>query len=261
MHLRIRHEIQCRFDVPARNLVSVLRLSPRSHEGQHVTDWWIDADIDCGLRAGDDEYGNLTHTFSTGGPIGGIKITAAGTVDTFDTAGVTRSTAERLPIPIFLRETALTAADEPLRAFAESCVAGQDSVLGKLHAIMDGVSGTIALETGTQSTSAIDTLASRSGSQGAHAHLFIAAARHAGIPSRFVNGYLVRGRSGEATCHSWAEAHVSGLGWVGFDPLNNVCPRGEHVRGAVGLDSLGASFVRGHHPNQTTHLLKITVSS
>ena len=261
MHLRIRHEIQCRFEVPARNLVSVLRLSPRSHEGQHVTDWWIDADIDCGLRAGDDEYGNLTHTFSTGGPIGEIKITASGTVDTFDTAGVTRSTAERLPTPIFLRDTPLTAADARLRDFAETTVGGEDTSLGKLHAIMDAVSGTIALETGTQSSGAADTLARRSGSHGAHAHLFIAAARHVEIPARFVNGYLVRGRTGEATCHCWSEAFVTGLGWVGFDPLNNVCPKGEHVRGAVGLDELGASFLRGHHPNQTTHSLKIVVSA
>ena len=57
-----------------------------------MTDWWIDADIDCSLRVGHDEFGNVTHTFSAGGPIGDIRISASGVVDTFDTAGVTRST-------------------------------------------------------------------------------------------------------------------------------------------------------------------------
>ena len=33
MHLSIRHEIHCRFDIPARNLVSILRLSPAATKG------------------------------------------------------------------------------------------------------------------------------------------------------------------------------------------------------------------------------------
>ena len=260
MHLRIRHEIHCRFEVPARNIVSVLRLSPRSHEGQHVTDWWIDADIDCGLKAGHDEFGNVTHTFSAGGPIGDIRISASGTVDTFDTAGVTRSTAERLPIPIFLRETPLTAADAPIRAFADRAAGAGTHDLGQLHVLMEAVSAELALETGEDTRGAAEAFARKSGARGAHAHVFIAAARHLGFPCRFVSGYLVRGGTGEATCHAWVEAHVESLGWVGFDPVNNLCPQGEHVRGPVGFDALGAAFMRGSHTSGT-QLLKIAVTA
>ena len=71
----------------------------------------------------------MTHTFSAGGPIGEIRISASGVVDTFDTAGVTRSTAERLPIPIFLRETPLTATDAAVRAFAKDSVGAEVEVL------------------------------------------------------------------------------------------------------------------------------------
>jgi transglutaminase-like putative cysteine protease len=35
------------------------------------------------------------------------------------------------------------------------------------------------------------------------------------------------------------------LGWVGFDPVNGVCPTDAHVRIAIGLDALGAAPVRG----------------
>ena len=45
--------------------------------------------------------------------------------------------------------------------------------------------------------------------------------------------------------HAWAEADVEGLGWVGFDPANGICPTEGHVRVAVGLDYLGAAPVRG----------------
>ena len=34
---------------------------------------------------------------------------------------------------------------------------------------------------------------------------------------------------------SWTEAHVTGLGWVAFDPVNGICATDSHVRVAVGL--------------------------
>ena len=47
--------------------------------------------------------------------------------------------------------------------------------------------------------------------------------------------------------HAWAEAHVPGLGWVGFDPANGFCVTDQYVRVAIGLDYLGAAPVRGAH--------------
>ena len=47
--------------------------------------------------------------------------------------------------------------------------------------------------------------------------------------------------------HAWAEAHVAGLGWVGFDPANRICVTDRYVRVAIGLDRLGAAPVRGAH--------------
>ena len=38
---------------------------------------------------------------------------------------------------------------------------------------------------------------------------------------------------------------MPGLGWVGFDAANGVCPTPAYVRVAIGLDYLGAAPVRG----------------
>ena len=38
---------------------------------------------------------------------------------------------------------------------------------------------------------------------------------------------------------------MPGLGWVGFDAVNCVCPTDAYVRVAIGLDALGAAPVRG----------------
>ena len=47
--------------------------------------------------------------------------------------------------------------------------------------------------------------------------------------------------------NSWAEAHVPGLGWIGFDPADGVRSTDRYVRVAIGLDYLGAAPVRGFH--------------
>ncbi len=39
-----------------------------------------------------------------------------------------------------------------------------------------------------------------------------------------------------AASHAWAEAHIDGLGWVGFDAANKICPDERYVRIATGLD-------------------------
>ncbi len=49
---------------------------------------------------------------------------------------------------------------------------------------------------------------------------------------------------GEAA-HAWAEAYIDGLGWVGFDVSNRVCPGVEYLRLASGLDYLEAAPIRG----------------
>ncbi len=259
MHLKIRHEIRCSFETSARNLVSILRLSPRSHEGQHVSDWWIDSDIDCSLKAGNDEFGNLTQTFSARGPLKAITITASGSVDTFDTAGVTRGTAERMPPDIFLRETPLTTADATLREFADDVAASESEILGKLHALMDKVNGWASHEPSSSDPAAAGSAGESTSGPKNQAHRFIAAARHLGVPCRYVGGYLVE--DGGPACHGWAEAYVPGLGWTGFDPASNLCPQGAHVRVATGFDALGAAFIRGTDPRRTVHLVTIKSGS
>ena len=90
-----------------------------------------------------------------------------------------------------------------------------------------------ATDTGT---SAIEAFAHGHGVCQDFAHVFIAAARHLGIPARYVGGYLYRAGSSRrpGAGHAWAEALVEDLGWVGFDPANGISPTDAYVRVAVG---------------------------
>ena len=82
-----------------------------------------------------------------------------------------------------------------------------------------------------------EALAARRGVCQDFAHIFIALARELGIPARYVSGYLFRGddsqdRSAPDATHAWAEAFLPQLGWVGFDPTNNLIAGGTaHPRG------------------------------
>ena len=50
-------------------------------------------------------------------------------------------------------------------------------------------------------------------------------------------------RTEQEAGHAWAEAHVDGLGWVGFDVSNAICPDQRYVRVAVGADYRDAAPV------------------
>jgi len=72
-------------------------------------------------------------------------------------------------------------------------------------------------------------------------HLMLGLLRLRRIPCRYVSGYLYHGdedhdRSAEGATHAWVEALMPGLGWVGFDPTNNLQAGSRHLRTAIGRD-------------------------
>lgn len=247
MRVRIAHETVYRYASPANAVIQTLRLTPRNFEGQHVSNWRIDVDQDCRLEAQEDAFGNLTHTFTAAGPIEALTVRVDGLVETSDNAGVVRGAVERFPPALFLRETDLTRADAAIRAFAETIAetAGREP-LPLLHALMEATHSRLAYDrTAEPSEAAAGVAFSRKrGDERDFAHVFIAAARYLGVPARYVGGYYLGRPAGEDAAHSWAEAHVDGLGWVAFDATIPACPTKAHIRIATGLDHLSAAPVR-----------------
>lgn len=81
------------------------------------------------------------------------------------------------------------------------------------------------------------------------AHIFIAVCRSAGLPARYVSGYLVTRRSRSATgstaSHAWAEVLLPKYGWSAFDPTNNLLANNSYIKIATGRDYRDASPTRG----------------
>jgi transglutaminase-like putative cysteine protease len=263
MRLNIRHETTYRYDAPASRAIEVLRLTPRGHDGQYIHNWRIDVDHDCRLDQTTDPFGNTMHTFTLEGPLQGLSIVAEGSVETTDTSGVLSGQVERFPPVVFLRETALTTTDEALRAFALDIESSsRPDRLTLLHAVMAGMRARMQFEIDATDTgtSAVEAFRLGHGVCQDFAHVFLAVARHLGIPARYVAGYLLRRDVEQSAGHAWAEALIPDLGWVGFDPTNGICPTEAYVRVAVGLDYLGAAPVRGSIYGGTGERLAVRVS-
>jgi transglutaminase-like putative cysteine protease len=86
-----------------------------------------------------------------------------------------------------------------------------------------------------------DALKSRRGVCQDFAHIMITLLRGLRIPSRYVSGYIFHDaqhpdRSADGATHAWVEALLPGLGWVGFDPTNNLIAGIRHIRTAIGRD-------------------------
>lgn len=250
MRISIAHDTTYAYGVPARSVVQILRLTPRSHEGMRVMRWRVEVDVDGRLRLGEDSLGNITHTLSLSGPLDGVTVSVTGEVETADTDGVVRGSVERFPDTVYLRSSPLTEADRAICDFADSIAASHPGdPLGLLHGLLNGVHGEVAFDPQPTevTTTAAEAFAMRRGVCQDLSHIFIAAARHLGIPARYVSGHFMRndGVTEQDAAHAWVEAKVPDLGWVGFDPTNGISPADAHVRVAIGLDYLGAAPVRG----------------
>ena len=82
-------------------------------------------------------------------------------------------------------------------------------------------------------------------------HITIALVRRLGVPCRYVSGYLVQPSDGTAVrssggaTHAWLEAWLPALGWIGFDPTNDLLADARQVRVAVGRDDADVPPTRG----------------
>ncbi|MCB1413857.1 MAG: transglutaminase family protein [Xanthobacteraceae bacterium] len=264
MRLRISHSTTYRYEPRANGIIQLLRLTPRNHEGQYVADWQIDISSDARLDLQRDAFGNIVHIL-TQGPTDEFTVSVDGLVETTDTNGILRGTDERFPAALFLRPTDLTATDDAIDTLATGLRAefAGDSIR-LLHALMVRLKMEMTFDPDPThpGTTASEAFALRRGVCQDYAHIFIACARKAGIPARFVSGHFHRsdGIVHQEAGHAWAEGHVPGLGWIGFDPANGICTTEAHVRVAVGLDYLGAAPVRGTRYGGGTETLDVAVT-
>ena len=139
MRICVAHETVYRYERPAKSVIQTLRLTPRSHDGQHVVRWRIDVDQDVRLSQSEDAFGNISHAFTAIGSIESLRVRVEGEVETHDNAGVLHGVIERFPVALYLRDTDLTQADAPIRDFAHRSAGTAGGGLAACHALMQAI--------------------------------------------------------------------------------------------------------------------------
>ena len=189
MRLRIAHSIVHRYEPPAASVIQVLRLTPRNYEGQYIINWRIDVSGDTRLNAHEDAFGNLTHVFAADGPFAELSINVEGEAETQNADGIVRGTLERFPPSLFLRDTALTQADDAIRDFALDVRAtNAGDTLAELHALLNRLHEEFIREPDAArapTTTAVEAFMHKRGDARDLTHIFLGAARSLRIPARF----------------------------------------------------------------------------
>ena len=118
----------------------------------------------------------------------------------------------------------------------------------------------------TSVDSPIDTaIIQRSGVCQDFANIMIAVVRGLKIPCRYVSGYLFhrnddRSHIAQDATHAWIEAYLPTLGWIGFDPTNDLIVGERHIAVAVGRDYADIPPTRGVFKGAVESQLSVAVS-
>lgn len=247
--LSIRHTTHYAFTQPVVHALQRLRLTPKETQGQRIVDWRMSFDNAHAELQYDDQHFNHVTLIGLEPGAREVTVTCEGVVETEDNAGVIGRHSGHLPLWSFLRQTPLTRPGAKLRGLLREVQGAADRApLEFLHSLSDLIRGRITYETGRThpGTTAEEAVIHGYGVCQDHAHIFIGAARANGIPARYVSGYLMMDdRIEQEATHAWAEAHVEGLGWVGFDVSNGISPDPRYVRVATGSDYRDAAPVTG----------------
>jgi len=251
----IRHLTRFRYSQPITESIMETRMHPCSDMGQHCLSFTLSVSPRCRVFTCRDHQGNNVHHFDIPGEHNQLVIVAESIVE------------QRNPfeVPHFLAPDAWQALDNLIDSgdYWEMLLPSQFAV--ETPALLD-LAGKLGVTRrddplmlvhelnqrlfdyfeyvprSTRVDSPIDeAITNCRGVCQDFAHTMIALLRHVRIPARYVSGYLYRGsedhdRSTPDATHAWVEALLPHLGWVGFDPTNNLVAHRRHIRTAVGRD-------------------------
>jgi transglutaminase-like putative cysteine protease len=141
-----------------------------------------------------------------------------------------------------------------IRKFAEDCFPEGGSLWQGCEALMHKIYTSLEFRPGftTVNTPVESVLKSRKGVCQDFAHLMIACLRNLGLPARYVSGYIETvpppGKEklvGSDASHAWVAVYFPDLGWIDFDPTNNLLPGIHHITVAYGRDYFDVAPIKG----------------
>ena len=274
----IRHLTRFRYASAVSESLMELRMHPRTEGGQRCLSFLLSVEPRTRVYEYRDYLGNTVHHFDVPGHHRELKIVAEALVEIEPAAelpdGLDPAAWDELdqqaaagdyweilmPSQFAHPSEALLSLIEPLG------IRRRDDPLHFLRELNSGIYEWFEYAPkATRVDSPIDhAIEARKGVCQDFAHIMIALARHVRIPCRYVSGYVYRtsenqDRSPEGATHAWIEALLPGLGWVGFDPTNNLIAGERHIRTAIGRDYADVPPTKGIFKGDSASQLTVSV--
>jgi transglutaminase-like putative cysteine protease len=276
----IRHTTTFRYQPEIRESVMEVRMQPRNETEQRCLTFQLDISPTANIMQYTDFTGNIVHHFDIAGRHSEVKVIAHSTVevqyspppnaaDAGDWADLDAAVATD-DYWDMLGHSDRVQTSELLDQFAAAvnCVR-RGNPLELLTEINEAIYTSFAyVKNSTNVDSHIDdALRTRKGVCQDFAHIMIALVRSLKIPCRYVSGYMYhrdasaekKDRSLEGASHAWVEALVPRLGWVAFDPTNNLVGSDRHIRVAIGRDYGDVPPTRGVYKGEAESGLSVNV--
>lgn len=170
----------------------------------------------------------------------------------------------------FLFESPHVRVKRDLRQYASECFPPGRSLFAAANALMGKIHTDFTFDAAatTVTTSVLSFFEKKRGVCQDFSHFMISCLRSLGLAARYVSGYLLTHpppgkprRIGADASHAWVSVFVPGVGWIDFDPTNNLQPSVEHITIGWGRDFLDVTPVRGviHGGGTQTLDVKVTV--
>ena len=277
----VRHTTIFNYEPAVRESVMEVRMQPRSEANQRCLEFQLEISPVARIMKYRDFAGNTVHHFNIAGSHTQVKVTAQSSVE-----------VDAAPAPLATDAGDWNGLDAEVMAgdYWEMLLPSQfarsskelDQLSGELKCerrgnpleFLAGLNESIYRRFAyVPNTTKVDSpieeaLQTRQGVCQDFAHIMIALVRPLNIPCRYVSGYMVprdstrekKDRSLDGASHAWVEALVPRLGWVAFDPTNNLIGANRHIRVAVGRDYADVPPTRGVYKGDAEGELSVNVS-
>jgi transglutaminase-like putative cysteine protease len=281
MQYTVRHLTRFTYDNPISESMMEVRMQPRTELHQRCLGFELTTTPRATITAYRDPLNNIVHHFDIPGRHSQLTIVAEAIVEFVGAPSLPAElsmdawrdldAAQRAQAHWdFLHPSLLTRETPLLRAFDDALWQEHGSGVRTRDPLSEVLAINAAIHqrfTYRQQVTAVDSpidhaLETGEGVCQDFAHVMLACVRRRGIPCRYVSGYLFHGSSdtsADGATHAWVEALLPGLGWVGFDPTNDVVAGTRHIRVAIGRDYADVPPTKGVFRGRSANELAVAV--
>ncbi|MEI9921071.1 MAG: transglutaminase family protein [Bacteroidota bacterium] len=286
MKYRVTHETTYTYYEPVSVCYNILKLTPRNTSLQACNSMSVKIQPEPdSLQEYDDFFGNRVTYFAIEKEHAKLSITATSEIE--KKTAVARelglyghATIEKVKeqlaenkqgageIGQYIFKTPMTLSNSEIKAYARVSFQAGRSVLESTTDLMRRIHTDFKFTPGFTTVSTLPevVMRERKGVCQDFAHLAIACVRSVGLPARYVSGYIetipppgVEKLTGVDASHAWFSVYIPHIGWLDFDPTNNVVPGDQHITIGWGRDYADVAPMRGILLTSGKHSLSVSV--